>query len=70
MDDLHIKRPEDPTKINIHEDWELNYWSRELHISKDELIEIVKKVGVYVSDVKEELQRRHSRSMSDYSRSR
>ena len=70
MDDLHIKRPEDPTKVNIHEDWELDYWSRELHIPKDELIEIVKKVGVYVSDVKEELKKRHSRSMSDTSRSR
>jgi hypothetical protein len=70
MDDLHIKRPEDPTKINIHEDWELNYWSRELHITKDELIEIVKKVGVSISDVKEELQRRHSHSKGDYSRSR
>ncbi|MFL6650273.1 MAG: DUF3606 domain-containing protein, partial [Sulfurifustaceae bacterium] len=27
-DDLKIKQPQDPTKINVHESWEVNYWCK------------------------------------------
>jgi len=54
-DNLHIRRPQDPTKINIHESWELEYWSKEFKVSKDRLIQAVKAVGPTVTAVKRHL---------------
>ena len=53
VDDLKRKRPEDPTKINVNQDWELDYWSKELKISKDKLKKIVDRVGPSVKKVKD-----------------
>jgi len=41
-DDLNRIKPEDPTKININQSWELTYWSQKLGVSKQELIRAVK----------------------------
>lgn len=54
-DDLKRTKPEDPTKINISQTWELEYWSKALGVSKAKLIEVVKKVGPMVSNVKRAL---------------
>ena len=54
-DNLNIKQPEDPTKININQDWELKYWANELGVGESRLIAIVKKVGPLVKDVRAEL---------------
>jgi Protein of unknown function (DUF3606) len=51
-DNLKIKQPEDPTKINIHETWEVNYWTDKFGISAGELIAAVRAVGVSVAAVK------------------
>ncbi len=51
-DNLDIKQPQDPTKINIHEAWELNYWAKKWNVSTDSIIAAVKVVGVYVDKVK------------------
>lgn len=51
-DDLKRKRPEDPLKININQDWELEYWTKYFGVPKARLIEAVKVVGVMVSDVR------------------
>ena len=51
-DNLSIKRPQDPTKINVNESWELEYWSQKLGVSTAKLREAVNKVGVMVMDVK------------------
>jgi hypothetical protein len=45
MDDLKKKGPADRSKINMHEVWEVEYWTKELGVSKDELARLVKKVG-------------------------
>ena len=66
MDDLTRKRPEDPTKININQQWEIDYWTKELGISETKLIALVNKVGPEVSNVKAELWREKKRSNSDY----
>lgn len=66
MDDLTIKRPEDPTKININQQWEIDYWTKELGISETKLIALVKKVGPEVSKIKEELRGEKIRSNHDY----
>jgi hypothetical protein len=54
-DNLKIRQPQDPTKINVHESWELDYWSRKFGVSKDALIQAVAAVGPMVSAVKKHL---------------
>ncbi len=51
-DNLKIKQPEDPTKINIHQQWELNYWTKELGVTESVLLIAVRLVGPLVKDVK------------------
>ena len=50
-DNLKIRRPEDPTKINIHEEWEIDYWTTKWGITRQQLIDAVKRAGVLVVDV-------------------
>ncbi|MBV9076671.1 MAG: DUF3606 domain-containing protein [Methylobacteriaceae bacterium] len=45
-DDLSIRRPQDPTKINVHEDWEIRYWCKKWSVTPDQLRAAVKAVGV------------------------
>ena len=54
-DNLKIKQPQDPQKINVNEPWELTYWTKELGVSEDELKAAVEAVGVKVEDVKKHL---------------
>ena len=56
MDNLNRRVPEDPQKININQSWEVEYWTKKLHISEKKLRALVAKVGVNVADVKKELQ--------------
>lgn len=42
----------DRERINVNEDYELQYWSKELGITRDELIAAVKAAGTSVKDVK------------------
>jgi hypothetical protein len=69
MDNLQIKRPIDITKINIHESWEVDYWTKELGVTRSQLLVAVSNVGVLVSDVKSELQRmKRLRTMYSFGR--
>ena len=45
-DNLHIRRPQDPTKINIHEAWEVEYWTKKWSITSAQLATAVRAVGV------------------------
>ncbi len=54
-DDLNKKRPQDATKVNINEPWEVKYWTDKLNCTKKELENAVKAVGVNVVDVKKKL---------------
>jgi hypothetical protein len=45
-DNLNKKRPQDSSKVNVHEPWEVNYWCKEFNCTKSELETAVKKVGV------------------------
>jgi hypothetical protein len=42
----------DRERINVNEDYELQYWSKEFGITHDELIAAVKAAGTSVKDVK------------------
>lgn len=54
-DNLKIRQPQDPTKINVHEAWELDYWTKKLGVSAQQLKDAVKAVGVTVTAVKKHL---------------
>ena len=52
MDNLNIRRPQDPKKINVHEAWELSYWTKALGVTADQLRSAVSAVGVSVDAVR------------------
>lgn len=54
-DDLTRRKPEDPTKININQSWEIDYWTKELGVSEQQLRAAVSAVGTLVADVKKHL---------------
>lgn len=54
-DDLSKRRPQDATKVNVNESWELDYWSKEFGVTKERLKEAVKAVGTSVAAVKKYL---------------
>jgi len=56
-DDLTNRGPQDRARINVNEDHELRYWTKELGVSEQQLKEAVKAVGVSVEAVKEHLRK-------------
>ena len=32
-DDLTRRKPEDPTKINVNQSWEIKYWTKKLGVT-------------------------------------
>ena len=45
-DDLTKKGPPDRTKVNVHEDWEVEWWCKTWRVTKAELLAAVKAKGV------------------------
>jgi hypothetical protein len=43
------------TRIDIHEEYELRYWSERFAVPKDEIVAAVKRVGPRVKEVAREL---------------
>ena len=56
-DDLTNKGPQDRSRINTHEDYEVRYWSNKFGVSADRLKAAVNKVGNSAKAVEEELRR-------------
>jgi len=54
-DDLHKRGPQDRSRISLSEPWEVQYWTKELGISKEELERVVKSAGNSVSAVRQKL---------------
>lgn len=52
-DNLKRRRPEDPTKINLSQSWEVDYWTEELGVSESKLRKAVEAVGTSVAKVKQ-----------------
>jgi Protein of unknown function (DUF3606) len=44
-DDLSKRGPQDRARIDVNQDWELRYWSKELSVSADEIRSAVHAVG-------------------------
>lgn len=56
-DDLKQTGRADDQRINVDQDHELNYWSKELGVSRDELRRAVQQAGPMVRDVRQHLNR-------------
>mgnify|MGYP003623049491 CR=1 FL=1 len=54
-DDRNKRGPQDAARINVHEPWELDYWTKELGVTADELKAAVQQVGVMAKDVRKHL---------------
>lgn len=52
-DNLNRRRPQDASKINIHEPYEVSYWTETLGVSAVVLRKAVSAVGIRVQDVKQ-----------------
>jgi hypothetical protein len=56
-DDLNNRGPQDRSRINMTEKWEVQYWTRELGVSEDELRQIIQQTGNAVTAVRQHLKR-------------
>jgi len=54
-DDTNKRGPADRIRINVHEDWEVDYWRKELGVTPEQLRDAVKQVGVMAADVRKHL---------------
>jgi hypothetical protein len=54
-DDKSIRGPADGKRINVNEEYEVQYWTTELEVTEDKLRDTVKKVGVMAADVRKAL---------------
>lgn len=46
MDDKNKRGPQDRARINVNEDYELQYWTEKFGVSSEKLRQAVEKVGV------------------------
>jgi hypothetical protein len=51
----NFRKPRDSTHVNLHEPLEVEYWTKELGVSKWDLAGLVRKVGTSVSAIRREL---------------
>jgi hypothetical protein len=54
-DDKTKRGPQDASRINIHEDYEVEYWTKKFGVSRTELDRAVGKAGVSADAVAREL---------------
>ena len=55
MDNLTKKDQRDRSKINMHEDFEVKYWTHALGVTREKLQQVVDKVGNSAAAVRKEL---------------
>ena len=56
-DDLKQTGRQDDQRINLDQDQEVNYWSKELGVSREELRRAVEQAGPMVKNVRQHLNR-------------
>ena len=57
MDDKTKTRPQDAKRVDIHEDYEVRYWTKRFGCTPEQLKAAVGKVGVMAEAVEAELKR-------------
>ncbi len=55
VDDLEDRGPQDRSRVNLNEDWEVRWWARAWEITPEQLREAVKQVGTSASAVAKHL---------------
>lgn len=58
VDNLNRRGPEDPTKVNVNESWEVTYWCQQFKCTEAQLRAAVRQVGVLVTNVRKYLSQR------------
>ena len=56
-DNLNDRGAQDRSRINMHEKWEVAYWTKELGVSEEELAQAVRQAGNSVAAVRQQLKR-------------
>lgn len=56
-DDLNNRGQQDRSRINVHEEHEVRYWTEALGVNRDQLERAVRQVGPSASAVREHLAR-------------
>jgi hypothetical protein len=56
-DDPQQRHQQDRTRINVEQDYEVRYWTREFGITEDELKQAVRAAGTQVETVRRYLDR-------------
>ena len=51
-DNLEEREPQDRSRIDVNEEWEVRYWCEKFNCTLDELRDAVDAVGVSVDDVR------------------
>ncbi|MFD1839097.1 DUF3606 domain-containing protein [Paracidovorax cattleyae] len=54
-DNLQNRGPQDRSRVNVNEPWEVDYWTKEFGCTETQLRAAVKAVGVMVADVRRHL---------------
>ena len=54
-DDPAKRGPHDRSRVNVHEQWELKYWSEKFGVPTEQLLDAVRRVGTRVEDVERHL---------------
>ena len=54
-DNKNLRNSPDSQRINVNEDYEVQYWSKKFGVSKDQLVATIRRVGVMAEDVKRAL---------------
>jgi hypothetical protein len=56
-DNKQDRGPRDRSRIDINEDYEVRYWTKELNISPEQLKQAVNQVGPMVENVRKHLKK-------------
>jgi hypothetical protein len=54
-DDLKDRGARDRSRVNVHEDYEVRYWTQKWGVTKEQLVQAVQKAGVSAEAVAREL---------------
>ena len=58
MDNKNQKGPQDSSRVNVNESYELQYWTERFNVSTDELKKAVAEVGTSVAALEEHFKNR------------
>lgn len=58
FEEINKERPQDPSRINISQPWELQIWAKHFGVSEGKILQAVTTVGVMIKDIEGYFNRR------------